>query len=84
MSLLGVLSDIHGNLPALEQALEIGRHHGVEDWICLGDVIDGGLWNNECARLIRDRRITTVRGNHDEDDIEGIAPDVADFCTPAR
>lgn len=79
MSLLGVLSDIHGNLPALEQALEIGWHHGVEDWICLGDVIDGGLWNNECARLIRDRRITTVRGNHDEDDIDGIAPDVADF-----
>lgn len=77
--MLGILSDIHGNFPALEQALATGRRLGVDSWICLGDIIDGGRWNNECARLIRDQAIPTVRGNHDEDAIDGIAPDVADF-----
>jgi predicted phosphodiesterase len=79
MSVIGILSDIHGNLPALEQALTMGEHLGVASWVCLGDVIDGGKWNNECARFLRDRGIATVRGNHDEDDIEGIAPDVREY-----
>lgn len=79
MSLIGILSDIHGNLPALEQALTMGQQMGVESWVCLGDVVDGGKWNNECARLLRDRAIATVRGNHDEDDIVGIAPDVREY-----
>ncbi len=79
MPLIGILSDIHGNLPALEQALEMGGRLGVTRWVCLGDVIDGGPWNNECARLIRDRRIVTVRGNHDVGFIDGIACDVSEF-----
>lgn len=76
MPRIGILSDIHGNLPALEQALVSGDRHGVDTWVCLGDVVDGGRWNNDCARLIRDRNIATVQGNHDvlaPDDVAGDA-----------
>lgn len=79
MSLLGVLSDIHGNLPALEQALATGEQLGVNSWVCLGDMIDGGRWNNECVRLIRDRGIAAVRGNHDIGFGVEIAADVSEF-----
>jgi len=81
--LLGILSDIHGNLPALEEALAVGASVGISDWICLGDVIDGGRWNNDCARLIQSRGIALVRGNHDEVYREGITEDVVNYLDAA-
>jgi predicted phosphodiesterase len=33
MSLVGILSDIHGNLPALEHALTMGERMGVTSWV---------------------------------------------------
>ncbi len=77
--MIGILSDIHGNLPALEAALSMGAAYGVRSWFCLGDIVDGGRGNNECVRLIRDLAIPTVRGNHDEDFTTGIAEDVRAF-----
>ena len=80
---LGILSDIHGNLPALEEALAVGAAAGISEWVCLGDVIDGGPWSNECARLIQSRNIPLVRGNHDEVYRDGIADDVVAFLQAA-
>ena len=61
-----VLSDIHGNLPALERVLEeIGRA-GVEGILCLGDVVGYGAFPNECCEKLRELGATVVRGNHDE------------------
>lgn len=59
-----VLSDIHGNLPALEAVLEDA---GVVDatW-CLGDVVGYGAQPNEAAaRLRKLPNLTCVMGNHD-------------------
>ena len=48
---LAILSDIHGNLPALE-AVAV-RLRDVEQVVCLGDVVNYGPWNDECLELLR-------------------------------
>ena len=40
--LTAILSDLHGNAPALERALDDARERGVERFVCLGDVIGYG------------------------------------------
>ena len=60
-----IISDIHGNLEALEAVLsEIeGRQH--DEIICLGDVVGYGPNPNECIEIIRERANVTLAGNHD-------------------
>lgn len=38
-----ILSDIEGNLEALEAVLESAHAHGVDRIICLGDIVGYGL-----------------------------------------
>jgi predicted phosphodiesterase len=62
---LGLISDVHGNLPALERVLEEFVTRGVQNIVCCGDIIGYGPWPNECVALMRDRQIIGVQGNHD-------------------
>lgn len=62
----GILSDIHGNLPALETVLAEMREENVAKYICAGDVVGYNPWPNECCELIRELECVTVMGNHDE------------------
>jgi predicted phosphodiesterase len=58
-----VLSDIHGNLEALDLALAmIAPSDGM---LCLGDIVGYGPNPNECVERIRARATATVLGNHD-------------------
>jgi predicted phosphodiesterase len=59
-----VLSDIHGNLEALEAVLAAAPPHD-EVWN-LGDVVGYGGSPNECITTIRERASASVRGNHDK------------------
>ncbi len=64
---IGVLSDIHADLEALTLALDrLQRIHRVDQILCAGDIVGRGAHHDEVVQLIRDRRIPTVRGNHDE------------------
>lgn len=60
-----VLSDIHGNLEALEAVLGACRASGVDDYICLGDVVGYGASPNECVEQVRALTDRVVAGNHD-------------------
>ena len=64
------LSDIHGNLPALEIALkESGK---VDGYFILGDVVNYGPWSNECVQLINTLpNCIKILGNHEEYFISG-------------
>jgi diadenosine tetraphosphatase ApaH/serine/threonine PP2A family protein phosphatase len=62
---LGILSDVHGNLEALEAVLEALDEARVERIICCGDVVGYGASPNECVALLRAREIPTILGNHD-------------------
>lgn len=60
-----VLSDIHGNLEALEAVLTACRASGVDNYICLGDVVGYGASPNECVERVRTLTGRVVAGNHD-------------------
>ena len=61
---IALLSDIHGNLPALE--LAIGNLKGVDAFLVLGDVVNYGPWSNECVELLEDlTNCVKLMGNHE-------------------
>jgi putative phosphoesterase len=64
---IGIISDIHGDLAALETALDrLDHFHHVEMILCAGDLVGRGHQQDEVVQRIRERAIPTVRGNHDE------------------
>lgn len=62
---LGVIADVHGNLPALEAVLERLAGLSVDRIVNLGDCASGALWPAETVRLLRATAMSHVRGNHD-------------------
>lgn len=62
---IGVIADIHGNLPALECVLDALAAQGVTRIVCLGDVCVGGPFPSECIARLRQDGIPTVSGNTD-------------------
>jgi predicted phosphodiesterase len=61
--LVAVVSDIHGNIVALEAVLaDAGAVDAV--W-CLGDTVGYGPQPNACVRTVRDQPHAAVAGNHD-------------------
>lgn len=62
---LGILSDIHGNIGALESAWDALVDAGCDKIVCAGDVVGYGARPAECIEFVREHEIDTVRGNHD-------------------
>lgn len=62
---LALIGDIHGNLEALEAALEAIEGEGTDGVFCLGDVVGYGPNPNECVSTLRERGIPCLLGNHD-------------------
>src|SRR3954469_10561965 len=65
-ALIGLLYDVHGNLPALEAVLEDARGLDVGRWIVGGDVVLFGAWPAETIARLRDLADAEwLRGNTD-------------------
>ncbi|MFB6266718.1 MAG: metallophosphoesterase [Halodesulfurarchaeum sp.] len=60
---VGVISDIHSNLPALEAVLE--DMPAVDAMVCAGDVVGYNPWPAACVEAVRERAVPTIMGNHD-------------------
>ena len=65
MDRIAVISDIHGNLPALNSVLEDIRGRNIDRIICLGDLAGKGPSSAEGVDLIRQHCETVVKGNWD-------------------
>ncbi|MCF6228079.1 MAG: metallophosphoesterase, partial [Planctomycetes bacterium] len=63
--LYAIFGDIHGNLEELETILEHCRKEGVEQYLCLGDIVGYGANPDDCVDIIRELKCPTVAGNHD-------------------
>lgn len=63
---VAVISDVHGNLLALESVLEDIYKNNIRTIINLGDNIYGPLWPEETSLLLRKHDIIHVLGNEDE------------------
>ena len=82
--IVALLSDVHANLPALEVFVRITK--GLADsYVCLGDMVNYGPWNDECLELIHSlTNLVLLEGNHERlflglDAIENEAPLVQEF-----
>lgn len=60
---IGLISDVHGNLPALETVLS--DMPAVDTIVCVGDVVGYNPWPAACVERVRDVASITVQGNHD-------------------
>lgn len=65
MTRVAIVSDVHGDVHALADAL---RHIDAMDCeliVSPGDMVDYGLFPDEAIALLRERDVLAVRGNHD-------------------
>ena len=62
----GILGDVHGNLEALEVALEALASERVDRYLQMGDIVGYGADPNECIQILKDLDAVVVAGNHDE------------------
>jgi predicted phosphodiesterase len=62
---IAAVSDIHGNLPALEAVLDDIARADVDLTVNLGDVLSGPLWVAETADRLMALELPTIAGNHE-------------------
>lgn len=79
-SRFAIISDIHSNLRALKGVFEDIDARGVEEVICLGDIIGYGPNPRECLDIVRERCSLTIMGNHDH----AVLYEPSNFNTPAE
>jgi diadenosine tetraphosphatase ApaH/serine/threonine PP2A family protein phosphatase len=61
-----LISDIHGNLEALDIVLDDIKKQGIEEIFCLGDIIGYGPNPRECIDRVMDTCRLSLLGNHDQ------------------
>jgi predicted phosphodiesterase len=63
---VAIISDIHGNLPALQAVIADIEQQGIQERVCLGDIVGYGAQPSECIELLRAKNFhTVIQGNHD-------------------
>lgn len=77
---VAIISDLHSNREALEAVFAHIRAQGIEDLVCLGDVIGYGPDPEYCVDLVRGHARWCLMGNHDE----ALFRDAYDFNSYAR
>ncbi len=65
MTKLAILSDIHGNLPALEAVISDLESFDVDHVIVPGDVINFGPFPRQVAELVLEKGWSVTRGNNE-------------------
>ena len=72
---IGIISDIHSNIIALEEVLKRFEIEKVDKIICLGDVIGIGPYPEKCVQKLIEKQndiISYLNGNHEKYLIGGI------------
>jgi putative phosphoesterase len=62
---LAIISDVHADVHALQDALVHIERLGCDEIVCAGDLLDWGSFPEKTIALLRERRIPCIRGNHD-------------------
>ncbi len=66
MDRFAVISDIHGNLHALEAVFARIGELDVQGIVCLGDIVGYGPFPGRCIDLVVKHCCSIIQGNHDE------------------
>jgi len=62
---VGIFSDVHANLEALQAVLRSFEGARIDLYACLGDIVGYGANPNECCQIVRDLTQLVILGNHD-------------------
>jgi predicted phosphodiesterase/predicted RNase H-like HicB family nuclease len=62
---LGIVSDIHGDIVALDAALARLRAMKCDQILCAGDLLDLEPFGEEVVQRIKSEKIVCIRGNHE-------------------
>jgi predicted phosphodiesterase len=63
---IAIVSDVHGNIEALEAVLKkLDELGSIDKYVCLGDVVGYGADPEACCNRIRSLAEVTLLGNHD-------------------
>lgn len=76
MDNIAIISDIHGNIPALEAVLEDISNRGMKRIFCLGDLIGKGPFPEKAVDIIKKSCEHVVKGNWDKFITEGKSFDI--------
>ncbi|MGU7775967.1 metallophosphoesterase family protein [Burkholderia sp. MR1-5-21] len=68
---IAALSDIHGNLAALDAVLDDIRRRGADVIVNLGDILSGALYPRETADRLMPLGLPTIKGNHERQVLAG-------------
>jgi len=60
-----IISDIHGNLAALNNVIQRIEELECDRIVCLGDIVGYGPFPNECCDIIQQKADICIIGNHD-------------------
>lgn len=71
---IALLSDIHGNLPALEAVIEDMKQFAPDHVVVAGDMVNGGPFSAEVMQIVYENRWTMIRGNNEYYVINAYAP----------
>lgn len=71
---VAVISDVHGNLSALERVLDDLEHERPDEVVCLGDVAATGPQPRETVQRMRQLDFPTVMGNTDAEMLRPLSP----------
>src|SRR4029079_17899168 len=72
--MIAIISDVHGNFPALEAVLADIDASGSPQIVCLGDIAGYYCMVNECVAALRARSVQSLLGNHDYYLVSGTVP----------
>jgi predicted phosphodiesterase len=62
---IAAITDIHGNLPALNAVLADIKKADIDLLVNLGDILAGPLWPAQTADLLMPMNLPTISGNHE-------------------
>jgi predicted phosphodiesterase len=90
MPRIAILSDIHGNLPALEAVLRDVETQKPDRIVCLGDTVGYGPFPRECFARVHEIADLVLSGNHEletalpgDEGMEDDAREMALWCAQA-
>lgn len=69
MTRVGLISDVHANLPALDRVLD--DMPSVDTLVCCGDIIGYGPYPKECVDRVREAADISLVGNHEMTLLQG-------------
>lgn len=78
MTRLAVLSDIHGNLPALEAVMADMQSLKIDHVVLPGDIVNWGPFNREVMELVTAQRWSMIRGNNEYYLLDYLSPRAPD------